>query len=222
MTSTDSNHSPNKNLSGSVGDRIDSLCQDHASSLSAEITRVAEAELAHAKEELAAESGVQLDGLASAIRRIREAEEPVGVLTELVEAAPLFCNRAALWLHRDGRVVGFRAAGSGGHPDVDGMKALSLECSAAPAIAHAVQSRDTVITQGAGHNLSPELSQCFEYGDEQEVRVHPLVLRNTVLAVLLVDGDSVHVAAIEAMTLVAEAWIEALGSRPGRTDGGQQ
>lgn len=213
MTRADPNRFPDENQLRSVGDRIESLCQEHASSLGAEITRIADAELARVTEELAAEGEARLDGLAAAIRKIREAAEPVGVLTELVEAAPLFCNRAALLLHREGRVVGFRAAGPGEHPDVDSMKDLSLECSAAPAIAHAVQSRDTVITQSPPDNLSAEVAQRFGYADEQEVRVHPVVLRNTVVAVLLVDGGPVRGAAIEAMTLAAEAWIEALGSR---------
>lgn len=192
------------------------MCQEHASRLCAEITRIADAELARVTEDLVADGEARLDGLASAIRRIREAEEPVAVLTELVEAAPLFCNRAALLLHRDGRVVGFRAAGSGEHPDVDSMKELSLEYSAAPAIAHAVQSRDTVVTQSPADNLSAEVAQRFGYVDEQEVRLYPVVLRDTVVAVMLVDGEPVREAAIEAMTLAAEAWIEALGSRPGR------
>ena len=192
------------------------MCHEHASSLGAEITRIADAELARVTDELVADGEARLDGLASAIRRIREAEEPVAVLTELVEATPLFCNRAALLLHRDGHVVGLRAAGSGEHPDVDSMKELSLECSAAPAIAHAVQSRDTVITQSPPDNLSAEVVKRFGYGHEQEVRVHPVVLRDTVVAVLLVDGEPVRGAAIEAMTLAAEAWIEALGSRPVR------
>ena len=185
-------------------------------SLGAEITQIAEAELTRVTEQLTADGEARLDGLASAIRKIREAEEPVAVLTELVEAAPLFCDRAALLLHRDGRVVGFRAAGPGELPDVDGMKELSLECSEAPAIAHAVQSCDTVITQSPSDNLSAEVTRRFGYADEQEVRVHPVALRGTVVAVLLVDGESVRGAAIEAMTLAAEAWIEALGSRPGR------
>ena len=216
MTSADSSHSPDENQSRPVGDRIESLCQEHAASLGAEITGIAAAELARVTEQLTADGQARLDGLASAIRKIREAEEPVAVLTELVDAAPLFCNRALLLLHRDGRVVGFRAAGSGEHPDGDRIKDLSLECSEAPAIAHAVQSRDTVITQSPPDNLSAEVARRFGYADEQKVRVHPVVLRDTVVAVLLVDGESIRGAAIEAMTLAAEAWIEALGSRPVR------
>ena len=98
------------------------------------------------------------------------------------------------------------------------MRKLSLGLVGAPAIAHAVESRDTVITKGSQQNLSRRLCQGLGYGDEDDVSVHPVVLRNTVLGVLLVNEPIVVPAAIEALVQASEAWIEALGSRPGSGD----
>ena len=70
-----------------------------------------------------------------------------------------------------------------------------------------------MVTAATQDNLSQKLWKQFALEEDGEVRVYPLVLRNTVLAVLLVDGPTVRSPAIEALVLTAEAWIEVLGSR---------
>ena len=55
-------------------------------------------------------------------------------------------------------------------------------------------------------------------GTSADDRVHlfPIVLRDRVLAVLLVDGDeerTVEQPAIEVLVSLAEAWLEAVGTR---------
>lgn len=165
-------------------------------------------------EEILAETKGHLEGLARAIRKIRGTSDAVEVLSELVDVTPRFCARSALLLRSGGRLIGFRAAGNGTCPDAEGMQKLSLGLVGAPAIAHAVESRDTVVTKGSQQNLSRRLSQGLGYGDEDEVSVHPVVLRDTVLGVLLINEPVVAPAAIEALVQASEAWIEALGSRP--------
>lgn len=165
-------------------------------------------------EGLLADAKSHLEGLAQAIRKIRGTSEAVEVLSELVDVTPRFCARSALLLRSGGRLIGFRAAGNGTCPDADGMRKLSLGMVGAPAIAHAVESRDTVVTKGSQQNLSRRLSQGLGYGDEDQISVHPVVLRDTVLGVLLVNEPVVATAAIEALVQASEAWIEALGSRP--------
>lgn len=169
-------------------------------------------------EGLLADAKGHLEGLSQAIRKIRGTSEAVEVLTELVDVTPQFCARTALLLRSGGRLIGFRAAGNGTCPDEEGMRKLSLGLVGAPAIAHAVESRDTVVTKGSQQNLSRRLCQGLGYGDEDDVNVHPVVLRNTVLGVLLVNEPIVVPAAIEALVQASEAWIEALGSRPGSGD----
>ena len=237
---------------------IETLCRDHASSLSAAVAEVASAEVARVTEAMTAEiqqrdelvrttraqaaedqkrleqeaaetkkrlEGLladakgHLEGLSQAIRKIRGTSEAVEVLTELVDVTPQFCARTALLLRSGGRLIGFRAAGNGTCPDEEGMRKLSLGLVGAPAIAHAVESRDTVVTKGSQQNLSRRLCQGLGYGDEDDVNVHPVVLRNTVLGVLLVNEPIVVPAAIEALVQASEAWIEAIGSRPGSGDG---
>lgn len=182
-----------------------------------ETIRVTKAQAAEDRERLEgllAETKGYLEGLARAIRKIRATSDAVEALSELVDVAPRFCARSALLLRSGGRLIGFRAAGNGTCPDADGMRKLSLGLVGAPAIAHAVESRDTVVTKGSQQNLSRRLSQGLGYGDEDDVSVHPVVLRDTVLGVLLVNGPAVAPAAIEALVQASEAWIEALGSRP--------
>ncbi len=116
-------------------------------------------------------------------------------------------------LHRGGKVVGFRSAGPGEAPEKSELERLSIELASAPAIAHAVESKDPVVTAATQDNLSQKLWKQFAVEEDGEVRVYPLVLRNTVLAVLLVGGPTVRSPAIEALVLIAEAWIEVLGSR---------
>lgn len=169
-------------------------------------------------EGLLADAKGHLESLSQAIRKIRGTSEAVEVLTELVDVTPQFCARTALLLRSGGRLIGFRAAGNGTCPDEEGMRKLSLGLVGAPAIAHAVESRDTVVTKGSQQNLSRRLCQGLGYGDEDDVSVHPVVLRNTVLGVLLVNEPIVVPAAIEALVQASEAWIEALGSRPDSGD----
>lgn len=187
--------------------------------MGAELSRVAQASLDRAKEAAATETDELVEAIGAAIRKIRSADDASGVLSEVVESAPSFCRTAILLLHSGGNVMGFRSAGEGDHPDQSELARLSFKLSAAPAIAHAVGSCDTFVTKATQDNISQKLWKQFTFEPDEELRVHPLVLRNTVLALLLVRGLSVQPTVIETLVLTAEAWIEALGSRQeqGRT-----
>ena len=171
-------------------------------------------------------AGEDLDGvlaaIAASIRKIRAADEPTSVMEELVDAAPQFCRRAAMLLHGAGKLIGFRSAGEGQRPEPSDLEQLNFEVASAPALAHAVESRDTVVTSATRHNLSHPFCDRFAYGEDEQITVYPLILRSTVLAILIVDGAQVRAAAIEALILSAEAWIEALGSRHGSSANGDQ
>ena len=172
-----------------------------------------QSDLARRNQALAANTEELLEGLAAAIRRIRGAGEAFGVLTELVESAPRFCGSAALLLRSGQRLEGFRAAGLGDCPDSEGLKELSVEIASAPAIVHAIESCDSVVVRGSQDNIPQRLSQGLGLVEEDDLTVHPIVLRNTVLAVLLVAGEAARTSAIKALILTSEAWIEALSSR---------
>ncbi len=217
MPDADSNRPQQEDLPQSLQQEIETLCQDYASRLGGDLGRIAASSHTLATATVTAQAGQVLDSLAGAVRKIRGADEAAAVLTELVESAPQFCGRVALLLHSRGKMVGFRSAGLGKQPPADEMKGLVVDLESAPALAHVIESRDTVITKGTRHNLSESLAEHLDYGDEDDLHLHPLILRDAVLAVLLVAGSAdleVQTPAIETLVLTAEAWIEALGSRP--------
>lgn len=181
--------------------------------MGAELGRVAEASLDRVREAAASETDGLVEAIARAIRKIRSADDAAGVLSQVVESAPSFCDVAILLLHSGGNVMGFRSAGEGNHPDRSELARLSFNLSSAPAIATAVESRDAVVTKAAQDNISQKLCKQFAFEPDEELRIYPVVLRSTVLAVLLVNGPSVRTTVIETLVLTAEAWIEALGSR---------
>lgn len=193
---------------------IESLCKDYSSRLSREVGRVAESSLARTKEAADADATQVLEDVARSARKIRSAGEAATVLSELVDATSLFCRRTALLLHAGGRMVGFRSAGASERRQLHESDQLAFDLGSAPAIAHAVENRLMVQTKGAQHNISQILSRRLAYGDEEEVQVFPLTLRDTVIGVLLANGGRIRTAAIETLILASEAWIEALGSRP--------
>ncbi len=218
----------------SYQDEIKAICDsesvrlaDKLNGLVAKVEHAAKERLDQALEQAAETAQAELSGIlgeiSGSIRKIRAVEDPNSVLTELVNAVARSCSRAALFLHSGGNFIGLCAAGFGPDQNRSALAHLSVEGDSAPAIAHAVESRETVVTEATAHNLSQTLCREFAYepGDQViQVTLYPLTLRNTVLGVLLVDGHRMHEAVIEAMILTAEAWIEALGSRSGNGEDG--
>ncbi len=182
--------------------------------LSAEMERLAEDSLARTKEASARETSQILDRISGAIRRIRNAGEVSAVLAELVETSALFSRRAALLLHSEGTLIGFHSAGQG--CTARDLEGLSVGLASAPAIAHAIETRDTVVSTATQRNVSHGLWKRLSYAGDEDLRVQPLILRETVLAVLIVEGGTLRAAVVEVLVLTAEAWIEALGSREDR------
>jgi hypothetical protein len=74
-----------------------------------------------------------------------------------------------------------------------------------------------VVTSGSANDLSRSVVDLFGLTAEARVHLFPLVLRDQVLAMLYADAGPasrpVEGDAIEVLASVAEAWIEAVGSR---------
>ena len=87
----------------------------------------------------------------------------------------------------------------------------------AAALAHAVETRDAVVAGGSPGDLSDDVVALFGLKADDRVYLFPIVLRDKVLAVLYADGGEsgldVERAAIETLTSVTEAWLEAVGTR---------
>ncbi len=215
---------------GSLRTQLLEICAKRAAETGEDAVRVAEAHAARlraeadrelasanartdAAERLARELRQQIDGVATSVRMIRGAKEPAAVLVELVDAMAPLSRSAVLLLRSYKSIVGFRAAGAGDWPGTDELRRLSVAIAAAPPVAHAVESGDTVVTTATPHNLSRRLASAFPFKDQAPIRVIPVMLRSTVLAVLLVEADDSQTSAIEVLVLTTEAWVEALGSR---------
>lgn len=168
-----------------------------------------------------AETARALEEVAAAMRKIRSADHAAAVLTQLVDAVPVFCRRAVLLLRSGDRMIGFHSAGPPARPALGGREQLSFEISSAPSIRRAVETKLKVDAKGAQRDISHRLSTEMAYADDEDVRVVPVVLRNTVIGVLLVDGEPIQDSAIETLVLASEAWIEALGSRSDSKQGGE-
>lgn len=174
---------------------------------------MAAAGLDRARRDAAAEADQVAESIAGAIRRIRGAGDSAEVLSALVDSATLFGGRAILLLRRGGTLMGFRAADADGLRSRRDLARLSVDLASAPALAHAVESGDATVTAATQDKISRKLCKAFPFERDGSVHVYPLVLREVVLAVLLVDGASVRTMAIDSLVLTAEAWIEVLRLR---------
>ncbi len=194
-----------------VGAEIIAICQEHLARLGEEAGRVAEDRLAALASKTAADTAALLDQIAASTRRIRAAGDAAAVLVELADSVGQLCDRAVVLLNDGDRLTGFRA--SGGESPAD-LGQVSFDLASAPALAHAVETKDAVVVTGGQHNVSHQLASRLGYSGNTELRAIPLVLRDTVLGLVLVEGAAVRESAIESLILTAEAWIEALNSRP--------
>lgn len=162
------------------------------------------------REELAA-------ALSAAGRQIRSKDSVTDIAVALVETAAQFCGRSALFIQKGKGVLGFRAQGFR-NPDLgQQFQQLDVPLTDAAAIGRAVESRETVVASGTAQDVSGPIAELFGLSSEDQVHLFPVTLRDKVLAVLYADGaDSsgdVQTAALELLTNVTEAWLEAVGTR---------
>ncbi|MXY68544.1 MAG: hypothetical protein F4Y47_08280 [Acidobacteriia bacterium] len=193
---------------------IIAICQEHLARLGEEAGRVAEDRLATLASKTAADTAALLDQIAASTRRIRAAGDAAAVLVELADSVGQLCDRAVVLLNDGDRLTGFRASGGESPAESTDLRQVSFDLASAPALAHAVETKDAMVITGGQHNVSHQLASKLGYSDDTELRAVPLVLRDTVLGLVLVDGAAVRESAIESLILTAEAWIEALNSRP--------
>ena len=156
------------------------------------------------------------ESLLEALRRIRLEQSVTGIAVALVEAARVFARRTALFIHKGDRLLGFRLMGTDDEERRKAIQALEIPLVDAPGPAHAVETRDTVVCGGGTGELGAPLAEILGTDAEHRVHLFPIILRDRVLAVLLADGDnekSVEQPAIEVLVSLAEAWLEAVGTR---------
>ena len=154
--------------------------------------------------------------LSAAARRLRSEDSVTGVAAALVETTAHYAGRAALLIHKGDRLLGFKAEGLTDAQDA-AFHRLEIPLADAAAIAHAVDTKDPVVTTGSANELSAPLAEVLNVQPDGRIHLFPIVLRDSVLAILYTDGvgsdREPETAAIELLTSLAEAWIEAVGAR---------
>ena len=156
------------------------------------------------------------EALNVAVRRIRHASSITEIGAALLETAGGYCGRAALMVHQGDSLLGWRAAGFAS-AFAESWPRFQMPVSSAPALAQAVETRDAVVSLCLPAHLSPALIELLGVSSEQKAYLFPLSLRQRVVAVLYADSpalDGVDAAALELLCGTAEAWIEALSTRP--------
>jgi hypothetical protein len=157
------------------------------------------------------------EALRDAVLLIRQAGSVTAVVAALVEAAARFSGRAALLIHKQGRLLGFRVAGSFPDESRSAWEDFEISLAEAPALQRVAESRQILTSELSKDELSPALAEFLRSENASLFHVFPVLLRDQVLGILLAAGSAgrpdVDQAAIQLLTLAAEAWVEAVGSR---------
>ncbi len=196
--------------------RMDEMRRELTERLRDECETVVQAQLDEHGSESGREARRQTaENLADGVRRIRVEDSVTGIAGALVDTAAGFAGRCALFIHKGDRLLGFRM--SGGGEERSSFESVEVPLVDAAALAHAVETRDAVVAGGNPSDLSEDVVALFGLKADDRVYLFPIVLRDKVLAVLYADGGEsgrdVERAAIETLTSVTEAWLEAVGTR---------
>jgi hypothetical protein len=184
--------------SGPYASSLHQILEGRLSQLSAEVDGLFGEARDRARRELA-------DQLNQAVRGIRQAADADELGATLLDAAGGLASGAA-WF----RIAGEAAKGIGicGVPEqaADAFQTLEIPLSSAAALAGAVESRDPVIAAATPREVSEELAKLLGHSAEGRVFIFPVVVRDSVPALLYAWG-SVQGAAVELLTQVtAAAW----------------
>ena len=201
-----------------LGDELTGRLREECSKL---VDSAVDSAVEQARGDAQAAGDAAVDSLAECSRRIRQAQAVTEIAAALVESAARFSGRAALFIHRGDRALGFRVAGAGVDEQAQlEFQKLSLQLDETPAIAQVMQNVEAREAQGGVEQLGDAVTGLLGLSGEDRVWLLPVALRDKVLAVLYLDargenGDlrSIHASAIEILVALAEAWIEAVGNR---------
>src|SRR4051794_19734698 len=186
----------NEIVAGHAGS-VASFLQDRFSQLAADIDEAVAG--ATRKTRLAASE--EFNQLMRRLRQCRSTEE---VASWLVDSTSAFCGCAALF-----EVVAPRVRGviqRGFQTDGGAFEQLEMTLDAAPAFAHAVQERDTVIALGSPAEVSPQVASALGQASSGKVHLFPIEIQDKVVAILCAvagEGAPVDGAALELLAQAA-------------------
>jgi len=144
-------------------------------------------------------------------RRLRQAENREGWIRTLLEGASNYCGRAALF-QVAGKNLKFEGGlGIGEDPET---VATEFPLTSAPAFANVVESRETVVAMGTASELSQTATQLVGDSSAKKVYLFPVVLRQSVVAVLYAEPapereqEPLDMGALELIAALAANTLE--------------
>lgn len=207
-------------LDRSLRSRLRELGDELAEKLRDECGTMLDAVAERARAEAESSESANVESLAEHARNIRKAQAVTEIAAALVEAASHYAGRAALFIHRGDRALGFRVAGAVGEDVQLEFQKLSIPLAEANAIREVMEKLEASEASGEAGQLSGAVTGLLGLSPEDRVQLLPVALREKVLAVLYLDSKGsdgaarpVQASAIEILVSLTEAWIEAIGNR---------
>lgn len=170
------------------------LLENRISQLSAEV----ESLFVEARDRGRREFAEQLNQV---VRRIRQSEDVEALSATLVDAAGAFSTGAALF-QVDGPLAKGRRIRGVPEESAEAFKSLEIPLASAAALAGAVETRDPVIAVTTPGEVSADLVKLAGHAAEGRVSIFPLVVRDSVPALVYAWG-AVQGPALELVTQVA-------------------
>jgi hypothetical protein len=148
------------------------------------------------------------------MRRLRQCHSTEEVATWLLDSTASFCGPAALFEVMGTQVRGVRSRGfsAAGSPPFEELEAVLEE---APALAHSVQERETVVAIGTAAEVSKRIVDALAHAPDEKVYLYPMVIQEKVVAILYVTSGGrqmVDSAALELLTASAASAAQLLSS----------
>jgi hypothetical protein len=177
---------------------------ERLSNLISEIESVASADIDAA----AARSRRSLgEALNQSMRRLRQCQSTEEIAAWLLDSTEPFCARAAL----------FEVTAAGQVKAVAPLEGLEAPLSEAPALAHAIEERDTVASLGSAAEVSAPIAAALDLDPEARIYLFPIVIEDKAVAVLLAsasESEPAANAALELLTNAAAGAAQFLSARP--------
>lgn len=168
-------------------------------SLRAEFEEEKRAELQKAEETLKQ----HLHSLHKAVRRCEQAENREDVVAALLDGVSLYAERAALLQLESDMITGFH----GTEQRETGVEPISLEIPVeqAPALHNAKQSGEPLVAMRLESEFSRELLEQMGEALDEKIRVFPVMSRNAVRALLVLEAGTrqFEANAVEVLTISA-------------------
>ena len=152
--------------------------------------------------------------LNQAMRRLRQCSSTEEVATWLLDSTASFGGSAALFEVMGTQVRGVRSRGFATSA-AGSFEQLEATLEEAPALAHSVHERETVVAIGMAAEVSTQILAALAHPPGEKVHLYPMVIQEKVVAILYVTSGehlTVDSAALELLTDAAARAAQILSS----------